>query len=90
MLLSVSRSLTGWSRVGWFGHWMVGGSLAFFYLGGASYLKRVQEKRVWKAEVGKVGKDMGGAPFVTPGPITPGPHVVPPVDIVFKEVEKKL
>ena len=46
MLLDVRDSLKGWAAVGWYGHVLVFGGMAFFYLGGSHYLKGVQNRRV--------------------------------------------
>jgi lysophospholipid acyltransferase len=45
MLLSAADSFTTWSRLGYYGHIIVGGGLVFFYTGGSKYLKRLQKKR---------------------------------------------
>jgi lysophospholipid acyltransferase len=42
MLLSVEDSLLGWRSVGWYGVWMVGGTLAFFYAGGRRALGKLR------------------------------------------------
>ena len=83
MLLSVKRSLRGWSNLGWYGHWMIGLSLAFFYLGGKSYLRKLQGQRVKKVE-----KEMQSATKVSSTSLaTPANGMVPPVDIAMEEVE---
>ena len=81
MLLGVKRSLVGWANVGWYGHFMIGGTMAFFYAGGTGYLKRIQARRIKKYE-GKISPPTG--------PATPNPLVAPPVDIALDEVDKKL
>jgi lysophospholipid acyltransferase len=42
MLLTLQNSFTAWSRLGWYGHIIVFGGLAFFYCGGTGYLKSLQ------------------------------------------------
>ncbi|KAK7060154.1 Lysophospholipid acyltransferase [Paramarasmius palmivorus] len=44
MLLTWKDSLEAWSRLGWYGHWIIGGGLAFFYLGGAGFCRGLQKK----------------------------------------------
>ncbi|KAI5124885.1 hypothetical protein M0805_007315 [Coniferiporia weirii] len=82
MLLGTRDSLKGWAAVGWYGHVAIGGAMAFFYLGGAGYLKAVQVKRVKKADAPK------GTGASTPG--TPNPMTMPPMDIAMDEVDKRL
>ncbi|EJD00976.1 MBOAT-domain-containing protein [Fomitiporia mediterranea MF3/22] len=84
MLLTIVDSLKGWRAVGWYGHVLVFGGLAFFYLGGSRYLKGVQMRRVKKVDAGKVkSEEVSG--FTTPEPMT-----LPPVDIALEEVDKKI
>lgn len=78
MLLSIRDSLKGWAAVGWYGHVLIFGAMAFFHLGGTSYLKKVQAKRVKRVDSMKKA--------VNDKPRTPGPMVVPPVDMVLEEV----
>ncbi|THH12341.1 hypothetical protein EW145_g8 [Phellinidium pouzarii] len=82
MLLGLRESLNGWSAVGWYGHVIIGGAMAFFYLGGTQYLQGVQAKRVKKLDAPK--KDSG---LSTPG--MPNPMAAP-VDVALDEVDKKL
>ncbi|KAL6298114.1 MBOAT-domain-containing protein [Sparassis latifolia] len=49
MLLTMHDSLAGWSALQWYGHWMIGGALLFFYSGGRRLLKEAQVARVKKA-----------------------------------------
>jgi hypothetical protein len=46
MLLNVEDSLKCFSRVAWYGYFIVGGSLFFFNAGGSRALKKAQAKRV--------------------------------------------
>ena len=83
MLLDVRDSLKGWAAVGWYGHVLVFGGMAFFYLGGSHYLKGVQNRRV--ARVKKLDQKMSDLGTETPRPLT-----IPPVDIPLEEVDKRL
>lgn len=85
MLLGIRRSLQAWSVLGWYGHVMIFGAMAFFYGGGSSVLKGIQIKRIKKAE-----KLSGHATNGTSTPGTPGQFTMPPVDIALQEVELKL
>lgn len=80
MLLGISPSLRAWGRLGWYGHWMIGGTLAFFYLGGKPFLKGFQVGRMKSAAQGPVSS----------GAVTPGPLVVPPLDAALKKMEKRI
>lgn len=88
MLLSFHDSILGWSRLGWYGHILIGGSLAFFYLGGTKFLRKTQAARAKKAGVAVNGKATtngnGKSAPTTPGVVP----VLPPLDSVVKEVEK--
>lgn len=88
MLLTWQDSIMGWSRLGWYGHIAVGGTLAFFYLGGTKFLKRKQAARAKKAGVAVNGKaSANGSGTSTPS--TPGEApILPPLDDVAREVEK--
>uniref|UniRef100_A0A0W0G4C7 Mboat family protein n=1 Tax=Moniliophthora roreri TaxID=221103 RepID=A0A0W0G4C7_MONRR len=44
MLLTWGNSIEAWSRLGWYGHYVVGGGLAFFYLGGMKFCRGMQKK----------------------------------------------
>jgi lysophospholipid acyltransferase len=78
MVQSIRDSLTVWRQLDFYGLWMVGGCLVFFWSGGAKLL-RPTKRPVPRAEVTTPS---------TPG--TPGSHVIPPVDETIKEVEKRL
>lgn len=45
MLLNVKDSLTVWSRLGWYGHIIIFGALAFFYCGGTNYFRQLQKAK---------------------------------------------
>lgn len=82
MLLSVKDSLLGWSRLGHYGLVMVIVSFAFFYGPGTGIVRKMQADRMKKAGV-PVKKTNGTT-------VTPGPQVMPPVDIVAEDLAKKL
>ena len=80
MLLTVRDSLEAWSRLGWYGVWMVGGALVFFYAGGARVLKTVQGMRPPPLppvvdDAKREGSMTPGAVFQVPPPLD---QVVPP------------
>ncbi|RDB20528.1 Lysophospholipid acyltransferase [Hypsizygus marmoreus] len=45
MLLTASSSITVWTRLGYYGHIIIGGALVFFYAGGTHYLRTLQADR---------------------------------------------
>lgn len=83
MLLTINRSLQAWSRLNWYGVWMIGGGLLFFNFGGKGFLKGMQAKRV------KGATTKAKAELMASGPNTPGAHTVPPIDLAVKEVKVK-
>ncbi|KAI0698596.1 MBOAT, membrane-bound O-acyltransferase family-domain-containing protein [Cytidiella melzeri] len=86
MLLNWHDCILGWSRLGWYGHYVLIGAYAFFYLGGTRLLRRTQAARARKAGVQPVsnGKAVNRSAPTTPGAVP----VLPPLDSVAKEVEK--
>ncbi|KZT43052.1 MBOAT-domain-containing protein [Sistotremastrum suecicum HHB10207 ss-3] len=92
ILLDFWPSIEAWNRLYWHGHIGLGLLLLFFYGGGAGYLKGIQKARVKKAEkvynVDTNGQNVVIANGRTPMPMTPGSHVVPPVDLLAQKVEK--
>ncbi|GJE84957.1 MBOAT-domain-containing protein [Phanerochaete sordida] len=86
MLLTWRDSLLGWSRLGWYGLWMVFGAMAFFYAGGIKLLRRAQAARVQRAGVAKELREVPSG--VATGATTPRVEVLPPFDDVAKEVER--
>ncbi|KAI0347445.1 MBOAT-domain-containing protein [Trametopsis cervina] len=84
MLLTWKDSILCWSRLGWYGHIMVIGPLAFFYLGGTKVIRKIQSARAKKAGVTLSKKAVNGSAPTTPGVVP----VLPPLDSVAKEVEK--
>ncbi|KAJ7162609.1 endoplasmic reticulum protein [Mycena crocata] len=49
MLLTAQSSLVTWVRLGFYGHLIIGGSMAFFYCGGTKFFRRLQAKQATKA-----------------------------------------
>ena len=45
ILLTSSDSLLTWSRLGWYGHIVVMGSLVFFYMGGTKFFLGLQKAK---------------------------------------------
>ncbi|KAG6813196.1 hypothetical protein H0H92_013316 [Tricholoma furcatifolium] len=67
MILTVTDSLAVWGRLGWYGHIIVFGGLAFFYAGGTKYFKKLQIK----AGIVPAKKDAGANGKVDSGASTP-------------------
>ncbi|KAJ6538943.1 endoplasmic reticulum protein [Mycena capillaripes] len=53
MLLSAKDSFLTWGRLGFYGHIIIGGSMAFFYSGGTKFFRRLQAKQA--VNVGNTG-----------------------------------
>ncbi|KAI6004231.1 MBOAT, membrane-bound O-acyltransferase family-domain-containing protein [Pisolithus albus] len=70
MLLTLTDSLEAWHRLQWYGFWMVGTALVFFYSGGSKYLQNLQKNHAKPAVVAETIKL----------PPTPEPLVVPPLE----------
>lgn len=60
MLLQFTDSMEAWSRLGWYGFWLVGSGVIFFNVGGSKYLQGLQIQT-------KQG-------HVVDGPINSSPH----------------
>lgn len=86
MLLTWHDSILGWSRLSWYGHWIIFGALAFFYGGGIKTLKGIQAGRVKKSGMAQELKEMPSG--LSTGAATPDVQTLPPLDAVAKEVEK--
>ncbi|KAJ6627426.1 endoplasmic reticulum protein [Mycena sp. CBHHK59/15] len=52
MLLTATSSFTSWTRLGWYGHIIIGGAMVFFYSGGTKLLRGLQKKQAAKQESG--------------------------------------
>lgn len=87
MLLGIIKSLIVWHRLGWYGHYIIVGSMAFFYLGGSRVLKKFHPKKPARVDL---PKDNGIKTPSKSAPTTPGPHFVPPVDLAMKDLETKM
>ena len=100
MLLTVEDSLECFSRVAWYGYYIVGGSLFFFYAGGTRSLKKAQAKRVRDCQEklteekereesvnGTAYESEGGSGVATPSS-SDETHVIPPFDLVAEGLEK--
>ncbi|KAJ7672880.1 MBOAT, membrane-bound O-acyltransferase family-domain-containing protein [Mycena rosella] len=48
MLLTAKDSLITWARLGFYGHILIGGSMAFFYAGGTKFFRGLQTKQASK------------------------------------------
>lgn len=49
MLLTATSSFATWGRLGFYGHIIIGGSMAFFYSGGTKFFRGLQAKQAAKA-----------------------------------------
>jgi lysophospholipid acyltransferase len=76
MLLSIRDSLAAWGRLGWYGHWLIGVPLVFFWAGGARLLPRTQTR----ASTAPKNATMNGTKDISAGP-------VPPVNVGLKELK---
>ena len=81
ILLSASASLESWRRVHYYGLWMVGGALTFFYAGGRSWLRGIQHQRVKRAHA--------SMPTLSRTSSHDEVTALPPLDEAVREVEKK-
>ncbi|KAI0751447.1 MBOAT-domain-containing protein [Daedaleopsis nitida] len=89
MLLTVDDSFVAWNIVVWYGHFLVGGALVFFYLGGMVVLQQVQAVRVKRAgyqqerdEINRTVKSGASTPRRAP--------TLPPLDEAAQELENEL
>lgn len=74
MLLTFADSVEVWSRLGWYGCWIVGLGVIFFNAGGSEYLQSLQKKH---ARVVDTGESQA-----------PSPHVVAPLDSAVEELKR--
>lgn len=79
MLLTLTDSLEAWRRLQWYGFWMVGTALVFFYSGGSKYLQSLQKKHAKPAVVAETNKL----------PPTPEPLVIPPLEEAVQNLAVK-
>lgn len=82
MLLSIRHSVEGWNALGWYGHVMIVGCMAFFYGGGAAWCQGLQKRRAKR--VGATTNGNGQKAVNGTAPVTPGAGVLPPVDLAAK------
>jgi len=82
IILHLPDSIKAWRRLHWYGLWMIFGGMAFFYSGGAAWLKGLQARRVRRANAATVSTNGSSTPSTPP--------TVPPVDAAFRMAEKKL
>ncbi|KAK7695571.1 hypothetical protein QCA50_000207 [Cerrena zonata] len=86
MLLTVKNSLRVWGLLGWYGHFMVFGTMLFFYSGGIKTLRGVQKQRAKKAGVSTDGTSTPGSGTETPTSIT---KMAAPLDDLAQQIEAK-
>ncbi|KAG9317107.1 MBOAT, membrane-bound O-acyltransferase family-domain-containing protein [Chiua virens] len=75
LLLTFANSMEAWSRVGWYGCWIVASGVVFFNVGGSPYLQSLQKKHARAVNAGRSQ--------------TPLPHVVAPVEPVVEELKAR-
>ncbi|RPD66689.1 MBOAT-domain-containing protein [Lentinus tigrinus ALCF2SS1-7] len=91
MLLTIDDSFVAWNNVMWYGHFLIGGALIFFYLGGSVVLHQVQAVRVKQAAHQMERDEINRSVQVRSVPSTPSrAPTLPPVDEVAQEIEKEL
>ncbi|KAF8450925.1 MBOAT, membrane-bound O-acyltransferase family-domain-containing protein [Boletus edulis BED1] len=76
LLLSFTDSIEAWSRVGWYGCWIVGFGVVFFNAGGSEYLQSLQKKQAHAMDGEK--------------PLTPSPGVVVPLEPAVEELKTRM
>jgi len=75
MLLNFADSMEAWSRLGWYGCWIVGSGVIFFNAGGSKYLQGLQKQT-----------DL----FDAKERQTPSPDVVAPVKPAVEELKTRM
>ncbi|KAI9001313.1 MBOAT-domain-containing protein [Trametes punicea] len=90
MLLTIDDSFVAWNNVAWYGHFIVGGALVFFYCGGTMLVQEIQAIRIKEAGIKKQREELNR--LVQTGAITPssasGAPTLPPVDEAAQELER--
>ncbi|KAH9927125.1 MBOAT-domain-containing protein [Epithele typhae] len=90
MLLAIDDSMVAWNSVYWYGHFLIGAALLFFYSGGTVLLAQLQAVRVkrsaFQVERDEINRAVKGGPPGTPGRIP----TLPPLDEAAQEIEKEL
>ncbi|KAG8218294.1 MBOAT, membrane-bound O-acyltransferase family-domain-containing protein [Butyriboletus roseoflavus] len=77
MVLTYVDSMKAWSRLGWYGCWIVGSGVIFFNAGGSEYLQSLQKKQASSTTDGKKTQ-------------TPSPYVVAPLEPAVEELKKRM
>lgn len=99
MVLTIRNSFDAWSKLGYYGFWIIGGALLFFHAGGAKFLKSMHAKEVSNGHPVANGKaDLKitppnpnlSRPRGDKTPIVPEDPYVLPVDYAVEEVEKTM
>lgn len=86
MLGTLEKSFECFSRMAWYGYLIVLVGMVFFYGGGTRVLKKMQAKRIKKAENVKQAVGAFQSGIETPN----GPHVTAPVHLMAEEVMREL
>ena len=76
MLLSFTDSMEAWSRLGWYGCWIVGCGVIFFDVGGSKYLQSLQKKQGCLVDANK--------------PPVSFPDVVAPLESAVEELKARV
>jgi lysophospholipid acyltransferase len=50
MQLTIDASIQSWRNLGWYGNWIIGTGLLFFYAGGSAFLKGLHKANVGSSE----------------------------------------
>ncbi|OJT13358.1 Lysophospholipid acyltransferase [Trametes pubescens] len=92
MLLGIDDSFVGWNNVAWYGHFLIGGGLVFFYCGGCIIIQEIQEVRIKEAGIKKQREELNR--LVQSGSVTPTRFsrapTLPPLDEAAQELEREL
>ncbi|OSC98692.1 MBOAT-domain-containing protein [Trametes coccinea BRFM310] len=93
MLLTIDDSFVAWNNVAWYGHFVIGGALVFFYCGGTIIIQEIQAMRIKAEGMRKQREELNR--LVQTGAITPsssssGAPTLPPLDEAAQEIEKEL
>ncbi|KAI0650143.1 MBOAT-domain-containing protein [Trametes meyenii] len=92
MLLTIDDSFVAWNNVAWYGHFLIGGGLVFFYFGGTIIIQEIQFMRRKAAGHRQQREELNR--LVQTGSITPTTlsraPTLPPLDEAAQEIEKEL
>jgi lysophospholipid acyltransferase len=75
MLLTAETSFITWGRLGFYGHILIAGSMAFFYSGGTKFFRRMQAKQALKVTEPPVSTPVQEKQFMLPPSID---QIIPP------------